>query len=86
MKTGAEVRQATRDKKPRKGSRARAPRSLEEALDQGWKISEDLTSWDFRGSNRREGFIFLRKKGQSETLMLRCVALYELGRPYFLEA
>jgi hypothetical protein len=71
-------------KKQRKGSRTRRPRSLEEALNQGWKISEDLTSWEFRSGNRREGFLVLEKKGETRTLMVRSLALYELGRPYFL--
>jgi hypothetical protein len=71
-------------KKLRKGSRPRVPRSLEEALNQGWKISEDLTSWEFRSGNRREGFLILEKKGESRMLMVRSMALYQLGRPYFL--
>jgi hypothetical protein len=70
----------------RKASRVRAPRSLEEALTQGWTIHEDLAGWQFRGGNRREGFILLRRKGTAETLIVRSTALYELGRPHFLGA
>jgi hypothetical protein len=84
MRTGAKVRQRTQRNEPRKRTRRNVPRTLEAALTQDWKISEELTSWVFRGSNRREGFLMLRKKGNSETVLVRCVALYELGKPHFL--
>jgi hypothetical protein len=86
METDSRDRQRTRHKKLRKGSRHRVPQSLEEALTQGWTVREQLASWQFKGSNRREGFLMLSKKGSSETrtLMVRHTALYELGRPYFL--
>jgi hypothetical protein len=81
-------RQGKRHREPRKNSRSRAPRSLEEALAQGWTVREQLASWQFNGSNRREGFLMLGKGGPGETrtLMVRHLALYELGEPYFVEA
>jgi hypothetical protein len=81
-------RQRKRHREPRKNSRSQAPRSLEEAFAQGWTVHEQLASWQFNGSNRREGFLMLGKGGPGETrtLMVRHLALYELGEPYFVEA
>jgi hypothetical protein len=70
--------------KLRKGSRPRVPRSLEEAFKQGWTIREDLESWRFNCGACREGFLILEKDGETRTLMVRSMALYQLGRPYFL--
>ena len=81
-------RQGKRHREPRKNSRSRAPRSLEEAFTEGWTVREQLASWQFNGSNRREGFLMLGKDGSGETrtLMVRHLALYELGKPCFVEA
>jgi hypothetical protein len=84
MRTGAKERQGTRPKGLRKSSRSRAPRSLEEAFAQGWTIREDLESWQFKGGACREGFLVLEKNGDTRTLMVRSMALYQLGKPYFL--
>jgi hypothetical protein len=72
----------------RKRQETQAPRTLEEALSQGWTVHEDLAGWHFNGSNRREGYFLLKKKGSGETrtLVVRSMALYELGAPYFLDA
>lgn len=65
----------------------RTPRNFEEAYKAGWRIHEQLSSWDFKQANKREGFlIFSKEKCSSKTLMIRYTALYELGKPYFLEA
>lgn len=66
-----------------------APQCLEAALDAGWRIQEALSTWDFTGSNKREGFLFLTRKGSrkgSKTLIVPFSALYELRKPYFLES
>ena len=67
-------------------SSGRMPRNFEEALTNGWKIHEQLSSWRFDRANKREGFLLLTNgKPSSKTLMVRYTALYELGEPYFLE-
>ena len=67
--------------------RAPAPQSFEAALDSGWKIHEQLTSWQFHTANKREGFLFLTSSGAgNKTLIVPYVALYELRAPYFLES
>lgn len=78
---------ARKREKPRKRAvKTRAPRSLVDAVNQGWEISEQLSSWKFRGANKREGFFILfNKKVSPHQLMVRYTALYELGQPYFLE-
>ena len=69
-----------------KNSNSPAPRSFNEALEKGWKIHEQLSSWNFKTANKREGFLLLTNgKASSKTLMVRYTALYELGEPYFLE-
>ena len=66
---------------------SRTPRSFGEALKKGWRIHEQLSSWNFDRANKREGFLLLiSRKASSKTLMVRYTALYELGEPYFLEA
>jgi len=64
----------------------KAPKSLQEALEHGWRIDEELTTWEFCGnSNKRRGFLFLKKKSAgAERLMLSFTALYDVGRPHFL--
>jgi hypothetical protein len=88
MRAGAKNRQGTQAKGSAKGSRRRVPRNLEEAFKKGWTIREDLESWQFKGSNKRDGFLVLalvlEKKGETRTLMVRLMALYQLGTPYFL--
>jgi hypothetical protein len=81
-------RKGKRHREPRKNSQSPAPRSLEEAFTQGWTVSEQLASWQFNGGARREGFLMLLKDGPGETrtLMVRYLALYELGKPSFMEA
>jgi hypothetical protein len=75
-------------KKQRKAKRSlQAPRNLGEALAGGWKIHEQLTTWQFKNANKREGFLILTNgKASSKMLMIRYTAFYELGEPYFLEA
>lgn len=75
-KVGKRLRTANRS--------GRTPRSFEEALTKGWTIHEQLSSWNFKRANKREGFLLLTK-GASKTLMVRYTALYELGEPYFLK-
>lgn len=65
--------------------RSRVPRSFEEALTHGWRIHEQLSSWNFKPGNKREGFLILTRPKASRTLMVKYTALYELGEPYFLE-
>jgi hypothetical protein len=68
----------------RKLRKAKPPRSLVDAVEQNFEITEQLSSWRFAGANCREGFFLLKKKG-SKTLMVKYRALYDLGKPYFLE-
>lgn len=80
------TRKVTRSKKQRKSrSTIRPPRSLAEALAAGWKIGEQLSTWDFRPANKREGFLRLSRGKTSKTLMVQYTALYSLSAPYFLE-
>jgi hypothetical protein len=73
-------------KKQRKAkSSLRAPRNLGEALAGGWKIREQLSSWNFKSANKREGFLLLSQGKASKTLMVPYKALYEPSEPYFLE-
>ena len=84
-------------KKHAKKSRPRVPRSIVEAVNQGWEIREQLGSWHFDGylrpgedfhwrhANARNGFFRLKKPGSRETLMIPFRALYDLGKPYFFE-
>jgi hypothetical protein len=73
-------------KKHRKAKRSlRAPRNLGEALAGGWKIHEQLSSWNFKLANKLEGFLLLSHGKVSKTLMVQYKALYEPGEPYFLE-
>jgi len=61
------------------------PKSLQEALESGWRIDEELSTWEFDGSSKREGFLFLRKKGAgARRLTIRFTALYDTRRPYFM--
>ena len=64
---------------------SRVPRSFEEALCKGWRVHEQLSSWNFKPGNKREGFLLLTRPKASRTLMVKYAALYELGEPYFLE-
>ena len=81
----AEKRKGQRSRRGRNISRLRVPRSFEEALDHGWTIHEQLSSWQFRTANKREGFLFLARHGVgNKTLIVPYVALYELRAPYFL--
>ena len=41
-----------------KPSRHRTPQSFEKALEQGWTIHGQLSSWNFKTANRRDGFLF----------------------------
>ena len=71
-------------------------RSIVEAVNQGWEIREQLSSWHFDGHLRprlristgamqtaRDGFFRLKKPRSRETLMIPFRALYDLGKPYF---
>ena len=61
------------------------PRSLQHALDGGWRVDEELSWWEFHGSSKRTGFLFFKKKGAgAERLMISFTALYDVGRPHFL--
>ena len=66
----------------------KAPKSLQEALEHGWQIDEELTTWEFHGnSNKREGFLFLTKRGahnNADRLIVPFFALYVARRPHFL--
>jgi hypothetical protein len=62
-----------------------APQSFEEALGRGWRVHEQLSSWNFKPANKREGFLILTHSKTSRTLMVKYTALYELSEPYFLE-
>ncbi len=70
-------------KKARKAAKLRTPQSFEDALKQGWKVEEQLSAWNFRHSNKREGFLRLVKAKSGKTLMVRYSALYDFGTPYF---
>ena len=68
-----------------KKSRPYAPRTFVEALESGWTIHEQLSSWTFYDANKREGFFFLtRRDKDSKTLIVPYTAFYELRTPYFL--
>jgi len=70
-----------------KSAHDRTPQSLEEALKQGWRINEQLSSWNFTAANKRDGFFFLTRQGSgkdSKRLIVPFVALYELQKSYFL--
>jgi len=60
-----------------------APKTLQEALQSGWKIDEELSSWGFGSATRREGFLFLKKRGQRRPVTVPFVAFYQTSRPYF---
>jgi hypothetical protein len=86
-RTARRKRKGQRSGRGRNISSLRAARSLEEALDSGWAIHEQLSSWQFRTANKREGFLFLTRHGAgNKTLIVPYVALYELSTPYFLES
>jgi hypothetical protein len=67
-----------------KNSRPTAPVTFVEALESGWTIHEQLSSWVFYDANKREGFFFLTRGKNSETLIVPYTAYYELRTPYFL--
>jgi hypothetical protein len=72
---------------PRNTKNVKAPRSLQEALEHGWQIDEELTTWEFDSSSRRVGFLFLTKPGagkNADRLMIPFLALYSTRRPHFL--
>jgi hypothetical protein len=75
----------TKRTKRARASKPRVTRSLVDALNQGWEVQEQLSSWSFSGANKREGFFRLTNEHSNGTLMVRYLALYELGKPYFLE-
>jgi hypothetical protein len=80
------TRKVSRSKKQRKSrSTIRPPRNLAEALAGGWKIGEQLSTWNFKPANKREGFLLLSHGKASKTLVVPYAALYELSAPYFLE-
>jgi len=84
-RTARGKRKGQHPKRGRNISRLRTPHSFEEALDHGWTIHEQLSSWQFHTANKREGFLFLTREGASnKTLIVPYVALYELRAPYFL--
>ena len=68
-----------------KNSRPLTPRTFVEALESGWTIHEQLSTWVFYDANKREGFFFLTRRGKdSKTLIVPYTAFYELRTPYFL--
>jgi hypothetical protein len=74
-------------KKTKRRSVPKLPSSFSEALAAGYTVQEQLSSWQFRTANKREGFLMLTKgKVNSSTLVVPCVALYDLGAPYFLDS
>jgi len=81
----AKKHQGTKRARHEKGSRLRTPRSFEEALDNGWTIHEQLSSWVFEDANKRDGFLFLTRDKGSKTLIVPYTAFYELRKPYFLD-
>jgi hypothetical protein len=73
-------------RRPAPSAPAPTPRDLQEALQRGWRIKEQLSTWEFTTSNRREGFLFLTKEGTRQTLKIAFTAFYDLSRPYFFGA
>ena len=64
--------------------RRNAPPSFKTALEQGWKIHEQIGGWTFTSANKRDGFLLLTQPKEPRTLLVRFVAFYELRKPYFL--
>ena len=67
-----------------KTAKPQAPKTLEDALTAGWRIDETLSTWRFNGIYRREGFLFLKKPGARERLIVPFSALYDPSPAYFL--
>lgn len=68
-----------------KDSRPQCPVTFVEALENGWTIHEQLSTWVFYDANKRDGFFFLTRKGsKTPKLIVPFTAYYELRTPYFL--
>jgi hypothetical protein len=86
----------SKPKRTKHAKKLRIPRNIIEAVNQGWQIVEQSSSWHFDGgmrpgeyfrwrdANAREGFFRLKKPRSRETLFVPFLALYDMGRPYFL--
>jgi hypothetical protein len=72
-------------RKHAKNSRKHTPATFVEALESGWTIHEQLSTWVFYDANKREGFFFLTRGKNSKTLIVPYAAFYELRTPYFLD-
>lgn len=83
--TARTTKRRRRARRPVRRNDSPAPPSFQAALESGWTIKEQLSSWDFSRANKRDGFLFLKKASAAATLMVRFNSLYELGEPYFLE-
>jgi hypothetical protein len=74
-------------KKTKRRSAPKLPNSFSEALSVGYTVHEQLSTWQFRTANKREGFLMLTKgKATSSTLVVPYIALYDLAAPYFLDS